>query len=309
VGQVLHGSATTTHAVRAAIQRSKASIQALSERYGINPKTVAKWRTRTSPEDRPLGPKVPHSTVLSAAPGVSNLSGEVHPQRSRRGLDRGGQAVSVRGHRSRQQVRLLRNCTIARPDGSLRTSSAGCLNTSRSGSTPCSPTTAFSSRNPLERGVLARFGRCSRPVSAFGRTALTSLAPSTVSTIASRFNHPWTNGQVERMIKCRFRLGCFSIGWSADLEVRSHQLCLLSRLVGGAEQVFPKRIPRTSGQIHRIRCHDTSLREAPWRPYYVQEENASSCLFQSPSSVSQGTQYSMNRFASPARSPSRNTRS
>lgn len=67
MGQVLHGSATTTHAVRAAIQRSKASIQALSERYGINPKTVAKWRTRTSLKDRPMGPTAPHSTVLSAA--------------------------------------------------------------------------------------------------------------------------------------------------------------------------------------------------------------------------------------------------
>lgn len=65
MGQVLHGSATTTHAVRAAIQRSKASLQALSERYGINPKTVAKWRRRTSVEDRPMGPKVPRSTVLS----------------------------------------------------------------------------------------------------------------------------------------------------------------------------------------------------------------------------------------------------
>jgi len=65
VGQVLHGSATTTHAVRAAIQRSKASLQVLSERYGINPKTVAKWRRRTDLEDRPMGPKVPRSTVLS----------------------------------------------------------------------------------------------------------------------------------------------------------------------------------------------------------------------------------------------------
>ena len=65
MGQVLHGSATTTHAVRAAIQRSTASLQALSERYGINPKTVAKWRRRASLEDRPMGPKVPRSTVLS----------------------------------------------------------------------------------------------------------------------------------------------------------------------------------------------------------------------------------------------------
>jgi transposase-like protein len=54
VGQVLHGSATTTHAIRAAIQRSKASLQALSERYGINPKTVAKWRKCTTLEDHPM---------------------------------------------------------------------------------------------------------------------------------------------------------------------------------------------------------------------------------------------------------------
>ena len=65
MGQVLHGSATTTHAVRAAIQRSKASLEALSARYGINPKTVAKWRRRTSVEDQPMGPKAPRSTVLS----------------------------------------------------------------------------------------------------------------------------------------------------------------------------------------------------------------------------------------------------
>ena len=66
MGQILHGRATTTHAIRAARQRSKASIQALSERDGINPKTVAKWRKRTGPEDRPMGPQAPHSTVLTA---------------------------------------------------------------------------------------------------------------------------------------------------------------------------------------------------------------------------------------------------
>ena len=66
MGQVLHGSATTTHAVRAAIQRSKASVQELSQRYGINPKTVQKWRKRGSVEDAPMGPKDRRSTVLSA---------------------------------------------------------------------------------------------------------------------------------------------------------------------------------------------------------------------------------------------------
>ncbi|MDD4963549.1 MAG: IS481 family transposase, partial [Gallionella sp.] len=36
MGQVLHGTATTTHVVRAKIQRSEASVCALSEQYGIN---------------------------------------------------------------------------------------------------------------------------------------------------------------------------------------------------------------------------------------------------------------------------------
>ena len=43
MGQILHGSATTTHAVRAAIQRSKAPLKELAARYGLNQKTVAKW--------------------------------------------------------------------------------------------------------------------------------------------------------------------------------------------------------------------------------------------------------------------------
>ena len=44
MGQVLHGSAKTTHAIRNAIQRSKATISELAERYDLNPKTVMKWR-------------------------------------------------------------------------------------------------------------------------------------------------------------------------------------------------------------------------------------------------------------------------
>jgi transposase-like protein len=42
MGQALHGSAKITHAVRAEIQRSKASVSELNQRYGINPKTVRK---------------------------------------------------------------------------------------------------------------------------------------------------------------------------------------------------------------------------------------------------------------------------
>jgi hypothetical protein len=65
MGQVLHGSATTTEAVRRAIQHSQASLRALAERYGINPKTVAKWKQRGSVADLPTGPRQPRSTVLS----------------------------------------------------------------------------------------------------------------------------------------------------------------------------------------------------------------------------------------------------
>ena len=64
MGQILHGSARTTAAVRAAIQRSQESLQTLANRHGINPKTVAKWRKRTATTDAPMGPK-PISTVLT----------------------------------------------------------------------------------------------------------------------------------------------------------------------------------------------------------------------------------------------------
>jgi transposase-like protein len=63
--QVRHGSATTTHAVRAAIQRSQASLAQLSREFGINPKTVTKWRKRATVEDVKTGPKEPRSTVLT----------------------------------------------------------------------------------------------------------------------------------------------------------------------------------------------------------------------------------------------------
>jgi len=68
LGEALHGSATTTHAVRAAIQRSKTSGKELSETYRINPKTVLKWRSRATLEDRKTGPKVCRKRGLSQGP-------------------------------------------------------------------------------------------------------------------------------------------------------------------------------------------------------------------------------------------------
>jgi len=65
MGQVHHGSATTTAAIRRAIQNSQASLRALAKRYRINPKTVAKWKKRTSTADLRTGPQEPKSTGLS----------------------------------------------------------------------------------------------------------------------------------------------------------------------------------------------------------------------------------------------------
>src|SRR3712207_1876939 len=65
MGQVLHGSARTTAAVRRAIQHSQESLRVLAKRHGINPKTVAKWKKRPSIQDERTGPKEPRSTLLS----------------------------------------------------------------------------------------------------------------------------------------------------------------------------------------------------------------------------------------------------
>ena len=65
--QVLHGRATTTAAVRRAIQHSQESLRVLASRYGINQKTVAKWKKRTAVTDLPTGPKDAKSTILQLA--------------------------------------------------------------------------------------------------------------------------------------------------------------------------------------------------------------------------------------------------
>lgn len=64
---VLHGSARTTPRLRAEFQTSKESSRALAARYGLNPKTVAKWRKRTTTADAPMGPRFSKSTVLTPA--------------------------------------------------------------------------------------------------------------------------------------------------------------------------------------------------------------------------------------------------
>ena len=79
MGQVLHGSARTTPAVRRLIQQSPESLQSLAARHGINPKTVAKWRSRTTTADAPMGPKAA-STVLTAAEQAIAVAFRQHTQ-------------------------------------------------------------------------------------------------------------------------------------------------------------------------------------------------------------------------------------
>ena len=63
--------ATQTYkAVRRAIQHSQESLRGLAKRYGVNPKTVAKWKARSSVSDLPdclyaLQPTIPHLTRSS----------------------------------------------------------------------------------------------------------------------------------------------------------------------------------------------------------------------------------------------------
>ena len=62
--QALYGSARTKAAVRDAIQRRLASLQMLATCHGINSKTVAQWRERTTVTDATMGP-IPTLTVLT----------------------------------------------------------------------------------------------------------------------------------------------------------------------------------------------------------------------------------------------------
>jgi len=66
MGQLLHKCATTTHRIRNKIQQSKESVSILALKYGINIKTVYKWKKRSSTEDELMGPKKLR-TVLSEA--------------------------------------------------------------------------------------------------------------------------------------------------------------------------------------------------------------------------------------------------
>lgn len=55
-----------SRAVREAIQRSDESLRVLARRHGLNPKTVAKWKARTTAESQKRGPKPGRHGKLTA---------------------------------------------------------------------------------------------------------------------------------------------------------------------------------------------------------------------------------------------------
>ena len=65
MAQVLHKRATTTHAIRAKLLRSKESVATLGKCYNINPKIVRRWRAHYSVEDAPMCPSHPRSISMT----------------------------------------------------------------------------------------------------------------------------------------------------------------------------------------------------------------------------------------------------
>jgi hypothetical protein len=79
MGQLLHGSARTTAAVRRAIPQRQESIAKLAHRDALPPNTVAKWKQRTQGHDAPVGPKPPRSTVLTVEEEALLVAFGKHP--------------------------------------------------------------------------------------------------------------------------------------------------------------------------------------------------------------------------------------
>ena len=87
MASVLHGSARTTPCLRAEFQASQESTRSLAVRYGLNPKTVKKWCSRTTASDATMGPKAPKSTLLPLDDIVGRLRDTI-PSLSRSALHR-----------------------------------------------------------------------------------------------------------------------------------------------------------------------------------------------------------------------------
>src|SRR5882724_3387356 len=152
MASVLHGSARTTPCVRAELQAAQESTRFLAARYGLNPKTVKKWRGRTSTADAPMGPKTPKSTVLTPAEeaivvafrqktllpldDVLGCLRDTIPNLSRSALHRCLQRHGISrlpaprpkdcGRQPRRSARWWRRSALRKPSASRRNSSRAC---------------------------------------------------------------------------------------------------------------------------------------------------------------------------------------
>jgi hypothetical protein len=106
MGQILHGSARTTEAVRRTIQHSQESLRVLAQRYGVKQKTVAKWKKRTSAADLPTGPKAAYTAVarrLSLRASAEDLPPDTVVTASLPGASRHLPTARGRGRQARQE--------------------------------------------------------------------------------------------------------------------------------------------------------------------------------------------------------------
>ena len=120
MGQVLHGSARTTEAIRRAIQHGQASLRDLARRFGINPKTVAKWKKRETVADHPTGPREPRSTVLSVEDEAIVVAFRGRPDTRSFGKPTAGLTTGVEGFRLADGAMLfLATSRFADRDGAV----------------------------------------------------------------------------------------------------------------------------------------------------------------------------------------------
>src|SRR3954469_25957098 len=98
---VLHGSARTTPRIRAELQASQEATRVLAARYGLNPKTVTKWRKRGSVRAR--------ATALGRRDLVGYRAAPHKKGRTEmRCIECGSQAVTERPERTAQGYRRFR---------------------------------------------------------------------------------------------------------------------------------------------------------------------------------------------------------
>jgi hypothetical protein len=70
VARVLHGSTSTTPRIRAELKAAQAPARLLASQYGLDVKTVLKWRNRPETSDAPMGPKSKNSVLTQAEEAV-----------------------------------------------------------------------------------------------------------------------------------------------------------------------------------------------------------------------------------------------